>query len=103
MPADAVRPRARRIQTDQAAQKGDCPAQGDRRRQGPGQGRRARRVAAPCSVSVWRTDEGAVLFVADKVGSYVSDEADLPDGGHVDKGEGAGSIRTWLEKAAATY
>lgn len=54
-------------------------------------------------MSVWRTDEGAVLFVADKVGSYVSDEADLPDGGHVDKGEGAGSIRTWLGKAAATY
>lgn len=59
--------------------------------------------AAPCSVSVWRTDEGAVLFVADKVGSYVSDEADLPDGGYVAKGDGAGAIRTWPEKTAATY
>ena len=54
-------------------------------------------------MGVWRTDEGAVLFVADRVGSYVGDEAGLPDGGYVAKGEGAGSIRTWLEKAAATY
>lgn len=59
--------------------------------------------AAPCSVSVWRTAEGAVLFVADKVGSYVSDEADLLDGRYVAKGEGASSIRIWMEKTVATY
>ena len=54
-------------------------------------------------MSVWRTAEGDVLFVADRVGSYVSDEADLLDGRYVAKGEGARSIRIWLEKTAATY
>ncbi len=59
--------------------------------------------AAPCSVSVWRTNEGDMLFVADKVGSYVSDEADLLDGRYVAKGEGADSIRAWMEKTATRY
>ena len=62
--------------------------------------------AAPCSVSVWRTagPEGkAVHFVVDKVGSYVHEGADLLDGRYVAKGEGADSIRTWMEKTAARY
>ena len=58
--------------------------------------------AAPCSVSVWRTPKG-VHFVVDRVGSYVSDRADLMDGRYVGKGEGADSIRTWMEKTAARY
>lgn len=44
-----------------------------------------------------------MLFVSDRAGSYVSDEAELLDGRYVYKGEGAGSIRTWLEKTAAKY
>ena len=42
-------------------------------------------------------------FVADRVGSYVSDKAELLDGRYVARGEGADSIRAWMGKTAATY
>ncbi len=59
-------------------------------------------LAAPYSVSVWRTANG-VHFVVDRVGRYVSDRAELLDGRYVAKGEGAGHTKTWMEKTAVTY